>query len=190
VHDARARGHHPEVAERLLPPFQKLIALAIALELDLHVAPQSVRAAELVHLHRMVYHQLHGLQRINLRGVAAHPRHRVAHGRKVHHAGNACEVLQKHPRGREADLLCRNCGGVPVHERADVAFRDGDAVLVPQQVLQQNAKAVGEALQPCAGALQGFEAVDVVVFPSNGHRAARAKAVTHQIVPLSQCRMA
>jgi len=55
----RSRGHHEHVIEGLGPPLEEAEALAVALELALHVDGQSVGDAGDVHLHRMVDHEVH-----------------------------------------------------------------------------------------------------------------------------------
>ncbi len=72
VHDAGIRWHHAKSVERRLAPLEELVALAIALELQSDVllegAPQTIG----IHLHGVVDHQIHRLQGIDPRGVAAH----------------------------------------------------------------------------------------------------------------------
>ena len=65
VHDAGRRRHHAEVGERALPPVQELEALAVAAELDFRITRQRVAGAEVVHLHRMVEHQVHRRLRVD-----------------------------------------------------------------------------------------------------------------------------
>ena len=108
VHDAGVRRHDREVLERRLSPAQKRIALFVALELQLGVELERLRRAELIHLHRVVDHQLRRLQRIDQRRIAAQRLHRIAHRRQVHHRGHAGEVLQQHAARHERDLLRRN----------------------------------------------------------------------------------
>src|SRR5690606_13625175 len=73
------------------------------------------------------------------------PDHRVAHRGKVDHAGHAGEVLQHHARGHEGDFDVRVGLGVPVGDGLDVPGQHGDAVLVPEQVLQQDLHREGQA---------------------------------------------
>ena len=86
MHDARVRRHHLEILKRLLAPAQEFVALHVALELEFGVECEGHVAAELVHLHRMVDHQLGRQQGIDLLGVAAHARDGVAHRRQIGHA--------------------------------------------------------------------------------------------------------
>jgi hypothetical protein len=60
VADARVGRDHAEVVERGLAPAQELVALAVALELELGVPLEGVAQAELVDLDRVVDHELGG----------------------------------------------------------------------------------------------------------------------------------
>jgi predicted adenylyl cyclase CyaB len=100
VADARARRHHAEVAERRLAPLEELVALGVALELLLHVDQRRGLGAVFVDLHGVVDDQIHRLQRVDARGIAAELHDRVAHGGQVDHARHAGEVLQQHARER------------------------------------------------------------------------------------------
>ena len=97
--DAGVRRHDLEVLERLLAPPEELVALAVALELELGVDREGVGGAERVDLHRVVDDELGRDERVDLRGVAAERRHRVAHRGEVDDRGHAGEVLH-HARAR------------------------------------------------------------------------------------------
>ena len=58
VHNARARRHHQHVLERLGAPLEETEALAVAVELELHVLLQGVGGASHIHLHRVVNDQV------------------------------------------------------------------------------------------------------------------------------------
>ncbi len=163
VHDARAGRHHLEVVEGTLPPSQELVALAVALVLDLHVALEGVRAAEQVGDHRMVDHQVGGGERVHLLAVAAQVADGLAHGGEVDDARHPGEVLHDHPRRRELDLDARVGRGVPVRDRFDVILGDIGAVLGPQQILGEHLQAVGKFL----GARHRVQAIDLVAVVSD-----------------------
>ena len=136
--DAGVRRHHAEIAEGVLPPAQKRIALAVAGELELGIQLKCVAPAEIVHLHGMVDDELDRLQRIDPIGVAAESNHSVAHRRQIDDARNAGEILKQHARGREGNFLLQLCARLPRGQRLDV-FRMHEArVLVPEQILQQD----------------------------------------------------
>ncbi len=127
-----------EVVERVLTPAEERVALAVALEFQLGVGGEGVRRAGLVDLDRVVDDQLDRLERVDLPGVAAQPLHGVAHGGQVDDRRHAGEVLEQHPAGPEGDLAVGLRLGVPRRQRLDVVGRDRDAVLVTQEVLEQD----------------------------------------------------
>ena len=138
VDDAGVGWHDAEVVEGLLPPTQKLVAFAVALELDARVERQRILAREIVDLHRVVDDQFHRRERVDALRITPQLHEGVAHRGKIHHRRHAGEVLQEHARGREGDLGVGVGRGVPAGERFDVGARDVDAVFVTQQVLQQD----------------------------------------------------
>ena len=71
VDDARARRDDLEVGERALAPAQERVALAVALELELGVPRDREPCRVLVHLHRVVDHELGGEQRVDLLRIAS-----------------------------------------------------------------------------------------------------------------------
>ena len=109
---------------------------------------EGVRRAEVVDLHRVVDDQLDGLQRVDLRRVAAHALHGVAHGGEVDDGRDAGEVLQQHAAGVKAISRLGSAFGVPVGEGLDVLGRDGDAVLGAQQVFEQDLERERQPLGP------------------------------------------
>jgi hypothetical protein len=173
VHDAGPRRHHLELVERGLAPAQELVALAVALVLQVDVALEGVRPAEDVGDHRVVDHQLGRGQRVDLGRVAAELGDGLAHGGQVHDARHAGEVLHHDAAGGELDLHGRFRGGVPTRQRAHVIFGDVRAVLGAQQVLQQDLQAVRQALRTGHRA----QPEHLVRGRSDGQRAPRAEAV-------------
>ena len=89
VADAGVGRDHLEVVERLLAPAQEGVALAVALELELGVALEGAGLGEHVDLDRVVDHQLHRHERVDLGGVAAEVLHGVAHGGEIDDRGHA-----------------------------------------------------------------------------------------------------
>src|SRR5687768_18141580 len=92
VHDARVWRHHGEVVEGRLAPAQEGVALAVPLELEQRVQVERVGRTIVVHHDRVIDHELGGNQRVDAAGIAAEPRHRVAHGSKVDDGGDAGKV--------------------------------------------------------------------------------------------------
>src|SRR5690606_26663903 len=148
VHDAGVGRHHLEVLEGVLAPAQEAVAFAVALELDAPVQVERVGAPEHIHLDRVVDHQLRGDLGVDLLRAATQAGDGVAHGGQVDHAGHAGEVLQHHARGHERDLGVRLGPRIPARHRLDVLAAHGHpAVLVPEQVLQQDLHGAGEVGQ-------------------------------------------
>jgi hypothetical protein len=64
--DSGLRRDHAEVANAVWPQAQEHVAFAIAVVLEVRVQLERVGAAEVIDLHRVIDHQLHGLQRVHL----------------------------------------------------------------------------------------------------------------------------
>src|SRR5439155_7137472 len=104
VDDAGVWRYYCEVVERLLPPAQERVALAVALELALGVDAEGVARAERVDLHGVVDDELGWDERIDARRIAAHGSDRVTHSGEIDDGGHAGEVLHQHTRRAERDL--------------------------------------------------------------------------------------
>ena len=102
--DAGVGRHDAEVVERLLAPAEERVALVVALELELAFCPNACDVRELVDLHRVVDDEVGGRERVDLLGVAAQRRDRLAHRGEVDDRRDAGEVLQEDARGLERDL--------------------------------------------------------------------------------------
>ena len=98
MHDADAGRHHLERVKRLHPPFQKLVALAVARELQIQIPRHRIRAAREIHLHGMVHHQIHRHERLDDFGILAKLRHRTAHRGQIHEQRHAGEILHFYAR--------------------------------------------------------------------------------------------
>ena len=136
--DAGVGRHHLEVGERALPPAQELVALGIALELQLGVAHEGVLATEDVGDHAVVDHQFGRAQRIDPLGIAAERDHRLTHRSEVDDTRDAGEVLHEHPRRGELNFGVGLTLRVPPGERAHVVGGDVGAVFGAQQILEQH----------------------------------------------------
>ena len=152
VADAGVRRHRLEVREGALAPAQEGVALPVAAELERRVPLDREPGRKVVDLHRVVDHELDGDQRVDLLRVAAEVGHRGAHRGQVDDGRHAREVLQQDAGRVVVDLLRRLCGGIPAGDRLDVARGDGDAVLAPQHVLEQDAQRVREPRDVVAAA--------------------------------------
>ena len=152
--------HDGEVLEGRLSPAQEGIALFVALELQLGIELEGLRRAELIHLHRVIDHQLGRLQRIDQLGIAAQRLHGIAHGGQIDHRGHAGEILQQHAAGHEGDLLRRDRSCRPRGQRANVVGLHGFAVFAAQQVLQQDAQRKRQVADGATVLLERIEPVD------------------------------
>src|SRR3546814_15589535 len=101
------RSYRLEIVEALRPPFQKVIAFAIAVIFDFDILLERLGVAELVDHHTMVDDQVDGDQRVDLRRVTAERRDRVAHRGQIDNAGHAGEILEQHARRTILDLAAR-----------------------------------------------------------------------------------
>jgi len=139
------------------------------------VRAEGGRGAVGVDLHRVVDHQVRGLERVDARGIAPHGAHRVAHGGEIDDRGHAGEVLEEHARRHERDLALRGTRGLPREERLDVLARHAPAVLAAQQVLEQDLEREGQPRRACA---EHVEAMDQELRAADLEDASGVKAVS------------
>ncbi len=157
VDDAGVRGDDLEVVERALAPAQERVPLAVSLELELGVPEDRARRRVLVHLHRVVDHELDRQGRVDPRRLAAQILHGIAHPGEVDDRRDAGEVLQEHARRAERDLVGRLGVRLPARDRLGIRV-----LAVAQHVLEQDAQRVRETL----GAVG--EAEELVALPGDG----------------------
>ena len=148
VDDSGSGRNDLEVIERGLAPAQELVALPIALILDLDVALERVLAPEEVGDDRVVDHELGWSEGVDPVRVAAECPDSLPHRGEVDYARHAREVLHEHPGWGELDLGVWFRSGHPRAERLDLGFRDVLTVFGAEQVLEQHFQAEGELLVP------------------------------------------
>src|SRR6185312_16965558 len=103
------------------------------------------------------------LERIDERGITAQLRKRIPHRGEIDDGRYPGEVLQQHACGLEGDFLFRPVLHAPVRECEDVVALDESAVLVAQQVLEQDFEADGKSVRVSARRRrEGVEAEDCV----------------------------
>ena len=177
--DAGAGRHDAEIAERLLAPFQELVALFVALVFELDIAGERQRRAEFVDDDRMVDDQVDRHQRIDLLRIAAERGHGVAHRGQVDHGRHAGEVLHQHAGRAIGDLDAgRALVGQPAGDRLDALLGDRAAVLVAQQVLEQHLHRIGQLRDAGQPVLLGLDQAVIDIFgAADGERPAAIEAV-------------
>jgi len=178
VDDAKAGRHDAEGIEGLHAPLHELVALAVALELELHVEIEGVPGAVVVDHHRVIHHQVHRHQRLDGLGVLAQLAGDVAHGSQIGQQRHAGEVLQHHAGHQEGNLRGALRAGLPGGELAHVGFGDLLAIAVAQHRLEHDANGHRQARDGAqAGLLQGRQGV-VAAFPgTNGEALQRIEQV-------------
>ena len=161
VDDTHGGRHDAEVVKRAPPPLEELVALTVAFKLAFGVVPLRQHRAELVHLHRVVDHQINGHHGVDLARVTAQAHHGIAQRRQVDHAGHAGEILQNDTCRLEGDLDLACAVGPPIGNRFDRFTGNLKAIGLAQCSLKQNADRVGKAADICdARLLKRREAID------------------------------
>src|SRR4029077_19877587 len=102
-----SRRNELESFESLLSPLEKLVTLAIALELHVQIEFQRARRTKEIDLHREIENQIDRRERLDDLRVASEPLHRAAHRREIDNERNSGEVLQNNARNDEWDLRVR-----------------------------------------------------------------------------------
>src|ERR1044071_10118304 len=105
MHDSDAGRDEPKGLERLLPPLEKLIALAVAFELHLHVQTQGLSRSGEIDLDRVINHEVDRDQRFDDFWIAAKLLHCAPHCRQIDHERDAGKILEDDARDNEWNLL-------------------------------------------------------------------------------------
>ena len=141
MHDPDPRRDELERLEGLLSPFQKLIALAVALELHVQIKFQRARRTKEIHLHRVIDHEVNRYERFNNFWIATQPRHRATHRRKINNQRHAGEILQHNSRDNEWNFRVCWRFRVPVRQRLDIFAPDFFPVAIAQHGFEHNPNA-------------------------------------------------
>ncbi len=180
VHDTRVGRYHAKIREGLLAPFQKAVALLVALVFQFAVEVDRTGRTVAVHLHGMVDDQLGRLQGIDAFRITAQLRHGVAHGGEVDHGRHAGKVLHQHARRSKGDFHVGFGLRVPVEQSFDVRPRDSLFVLIAQQVLQQYPQCARQAADVVRPG-QFAQAEYFVGLAPDLERVAGVEAVVHEL---------
>ncbi|MNV28965.1 hypothetical protein D3C71_1201730 [compost metagenome] len=146
VHDAKARRHHAKRVEGLHAPLHELVALAVALEFELHVQVERILLAVVVDHDGVVHHQVHGHQRLDLLGVIAQFHGHAAHGGQVGQERHAGEVLQHHAGDDKRNLVRTRGIGRPVRKLLHMLGGHLAAIAIAQHRFEHDADRHGQAL--------------------------------------------
>ncbi len=138
VTDAGAGRHDAEILERVLRPFQETVAFLVLLVFLFDILLERVAVSEEIHRHRMIDHQINRHQRVDLLRIAAKLFHGVAHRGQIDHRRHAGEILHQDARRPKRDFALGRPGLEPLRDGQDVVLGDRAAVLVAQQVFQQD----------------------------------------------------
>ena len=134
VNDAEPWRHHAKGVKGLHAPFHELVALLVALKLQLHVQVQRLFGAEVINHDGVIDHQIHRYQRLDGLGLLAQLGRRAAHGRQIGQQGHAGKVLQHHARDNERNFIdplsFRLC--LPARQLLNMGCGDFLAVAVAQ----------------------------------------------------------
>ncbi len=139
VHDAKARRHHAKGVKGLHAPLHELVALAVALEFELHVQVERVFLAIVINHDGVVHHQIDRHQGFDLLGVFAQLGGHAAHGGQVGQQRHAGKVLQHHARDDKRDLVLARRLGSPMGELLHMFSRDLASVAIAQHRFEHDA---------------------------------------------------
>ena len=138
MHDAKTRRHHAKGVEGLHAPLHELVALVVALKLELHIQVHRIFLAVVVDHDGMVNDQIDRYQRFDFLRVLAEPDGRAAHGRQVCQQRNAGKVLQHHTGHHERDFLRALRVGLPVGQLGYMGSGNAFAVAMSQHRLEHD----------------------------------------------------
>ena len=130
------RWHHAKTVKSFLSPTQKEITLMVASHLQLDVLGKSLLITKGIDGNRVVDHQVHRRQRINLIHIPAQALYRLSHGSKVNHGRYTGKVLHQHSRRAIGYFALGMAVFLPIDNCLQVSLGDGFTVQVTQQVFQ------------------------------------------------------
>jgi len=176
--DAGAGGDRVEIGEGLAAPFQKVVALHVALIFNLDILLERLGRAEFVDHDAVVDDEVDRHLRVDLAGVGAQRIHRVAHGGEIDDAGDAGEILKQDAGGTILNLaLGLALVILPVDDGLNILDRDGDAIFEAEQVFEQHLHREGQARHVAQLRRRFFERVKGDVLALDMQNVARAQCV-------------
>src|SRR5699024_6804562 len=138
VNNAGSWRNNLEVGEVLCTPTQELVALFVALVLNLNVLLQSISGTECLSNDRVVNNHLSWVQWVDLIWGTAQSRYSLTHGCQVDNTWDTSEVLHKNTSWGELDFSIRLSLWIPVRQSLDVLFGYVLTVFGAKQVLRQD----------------------------------------------------
>ena len=144
MHDADAGRHDLERVERLHAPFHELVALIVALELELHVQVECVLRAVIIDHHRVIDDEIDRDERLDQLWILAEILRDVAHRGEVAQQRHAREVLQHDAGDDEGNFVDAFARRFPFGELANVLFGDLLAVAVAEHAFQHDPNRHGQ----------------------------------------------
>ena len=163
VHDAHARRHDAEGAERALGPAQQQVALAVALVLALDVVRVGLQRAGLVDLHRVVDHEV-ARARADRRGPDRGPARAIAAriAARSTTAGTPVKSCSSTRAGKNGTRMPGAGRLRPGREREHVLLAHVQPAGVAQQALEQDPHGVRQPLRVgCTGLVEPVDAEEI-----------------------------
>ena len=95
--------------------------------------------------------------------IAVQRAHRVAHGGKIDHGGNAGEILHQHAGGAEGDLALALARLQPLGHAANVIRRSGTPIFMPQQNFEQHLLRRASGRRPGEPVRLGLLRIEIII---------------------------
>src|SRR5687767_4002694 len=146
MHDPGHGRHNAEVAEGFLPPFQKFIPFAVAMEFHFSISCERVCGREKINLDRMVNDQVHRHQRIDLPWVTTKARNCCTHCGQVHYCGYSGKILHDDTRRKKRNPRAnpvRSPGGDVLH----IALLDLQIVTLTERCFEHDSDRKRKSLE-------------------------------------------
>ena len=135
VDNTRSWRNRPVIVKGLFSPLEELIALIVALELQVNVFFKSWLCSVEIYLNRVVNDQINWNFWIDEVWISAIFHNGIPHGSKVHYYRNACKILQNNTARLEGNFAFR-FGCRIGHQILNVIFSNIYSVIFTQETFQ------------------------------------------------------
>ena len=144
--DASAGWDNAEVVKGRLTPFKEGIALHIALIFPINIHLKGAGGAKLINHDRMINHQIHRVQRVDLFRIPAKRNNSITHRGQINHCRHAGKILHQNA-GRAIGNFSRIFSALcaPFGKGFDIIDRYSLSVFEPQHIFQHHFQGGGEA---------------------------------------------